>query len=55
MKKRTVLYADAGKVLTNGTIYGKHIYLADGMTEASFHEITDEEYARILAEEEVTA
>jgi hypothetical protein len=52
MKKRTVLYADSGKVLTNGTTYGKIIYLADPLSENSYREITDEEYAEILKEQE---
>lgn len=48
MKTRTVIYADEGHVLTNGEIYGKQIFLADGVNESDFHEITDEEYQRIL-------
>ena len=48
MKARTVLYADEGKVLTNGVVYGKQIYLAEGMSEVDFHEITEEEYEKIL-------
>lgn len=52
MKIRNVIYADDGKVLTNGETYGKQIYLAEGVDPNSFHEITDEEYAKILKEEE---
>ena len=48
MKTRTVIYAEDGHVLTNGEIYGKQIFLADGVNESDFHEITDEEYHRIL-------
>jgi hypothetical protein len=47
VKTRTILYADEGKVLTNGEIYGRIIYLAEGVSEADFHEITDAEYAEI--------
>lgn len=49
MKTRTVLYADEGKVLTNGETYGKVIYLADGASPDAFYEITDEEYGLIEA------
>lgn len=50
MKKRIVLYAEEGKVLTNGTDYGSVIYLADGVSAESYHEITNEEYGKILKE-----
>lgn len=53
MRTRVVLYADEGKVLTNGEIYGKQINLANGMTEDGFYEITDSEYEAYLREEEV--
>lgn len=48
MTTRKVIYADEGKVLTDGEIYGKQIFLAEGVSEDSFHEITDEEYQAIL-------
>lgn len=50
MKTRTIIYADEGKILTNGEIYGKQIYLADGMSSESFHEITEAEYEEIMRE-----
>ena len=55
MKTRTVIYAENGKVLTNGQIYGKQIFLADGVSEYDFYEITEseyEEYLRATAEED---
>ena len=51
MKKRTVIFAEDGKVLTNGEIYGKQIFLADGVSESDFYEITEEEYQKILDEQ----
>ncbi|MBQ8248484.1 MAG: hypothetical protein IJY93_01185 [Clostridia bacterium] len=39
--------ASDGHILTDGEIYGKTIYLAEGMDESAFHEITEEEYAAI--------
>ena len=52
MKTRIVLYADEGKVLTNGEVYGKQIYLAEGLNEDGFYEITDTEYEEYLRAEE---
>lgn len=51
MKTRTVIYADEGKVLTDGEIYGVQIFLAEGQSADNFHEITREEYENILAAE----
>ena len=48
---RTPIIAKEGYVLTNGEIYGKMIYLADGVSPDTFYEITDAEYAEILARE----
>lgn len=52
MKTRMILYADEGKVLTDGEIYGKTVYVAEGKEASEFHEITDEEYEEILKAEE---
>ena len=43
----TVLKADEGKILTDGEIFGKIIYLAKGRNAEEFHEITEEEYEEI--------
>jgi hypothetical protein len=52
MRTRKILYADEGKILTNGEIYGKQIFLAEGVSEADFYEITEGEYARLINEKE---
>ena len=51
MKKREPIKATDGHILTNGVIYGRIIYLADGVSEGDFYEITEEEYEAILAED----
>lgn len=53
MTKRTILYADEGKILTDGKIYGKQIYLAVDVSPESFYEISEEEYAAIVETQEV--
>ena len=53
MKTRTILYADEGKILTNGEIYGKQIFLASGDSGLSFYEISEEEYQKKIQEEEL--
>jgi hypothetical protein len=51
--KRKVIYASEGKILTNGEIYGKQIFLAEGVSEDSFYEISEEEYNALMALKEV--
>ena len=48
----TKLTATDGHVLTNGDVYGKEIYLGAFDSPDNWHEISDSEYAEILAERE---
>jgi hypothetical protein len=50
--ERQILIANDGMVLTNGEIYGKEIYLADGMSADAFYEITQAEYEALMQKEE---
>lgn len=52
MNKRIVLNAREGYVLTNGEVYGRQIHLAEGVDASTFHEITEEEYQKILEEQD---
>lgn len=52
MKTRKIIYADEGKILTNGEIYGRQIFLAESVSEKDFYEITEEEYKKIMEEKE---
>lgn len=54
MTTRKVIYADTGKTLTDGEIYGKQIFLADGKDESDYYEITDEEAAIRQGKEYIT-
>ena len=50
--ERVILKAKDGYVYTNGTDYGKIIYLANGTNPEDYYEITEEEYNKILEEQE---
>ena len=50
--ERIVLTADEGMVLTNGTDYGKEIWLAEGADPAAYHQITEAEYNAIVESEQ---
>ena len=49
---RTVLYADEGMVLTNGTTFCKAAYLAEGADASLWREVPKEEVKEELAESE---
>lgn len=47
------LTASDSHVLTNGEIYGKEVYLGVNDRAENWYEITDAEYAEIIAAQEV--
>lgn len=47
MNERKVLKATEGMVLTNGVDFGREVYLAEGVDESSWYEITKEEFEAI--------
>lgn len=52
METRLILYADEGKILTNGETYGAVVYLSFDDNPDNWHEITIEEYDAIMAEQD---
>lgn len=52
MKSMITLYADEGMILTDGENYGTTIQLAEGRSPDEFTEITNEEYEKILKDDE---
>ena len=52
MKTMLTIYADEGKILTNGETYGKIIHLAVGMDASGYYEITEAEYQKMQEENE---
>ena len=48
---REYIEAHEGYILTDGQIYGKRIYLADGMDKTAFWEIPETEYEDVQAQE----
>lgn len=51
MKTRIILYADEGKILTDGEIYGKQIFLAENKPAEDFYEISEEVYNALMNEQ----
>lgn len=43
------LTASAGHILTNDDVYGKEVYLGVYDSAENWHEITDAEYAEVMA------
>ena len=52
MKTMVTIFADEGKVLTNGEIFGTVISLAVGESADRYYEITEEEYEEVLKAQE---
>ena len=44
------IYASEGMRLTNGVIFGKVIDLGEGDSSDNYHEITEEEYNKLMEE-----
>ena len=51
MKTMIMLYADEGKILTDGENFGTTISLAEGESADKYTEITREEYDKIIEAE----
>lgn len=50
--ERKILKASDGMILTDGKTYGRTIYLAEDIEPSVFKEITEEEYNKMLEQEE---
>ena len=55
MRTKITLIADEGKILTDGTHYGRIVYLADGADADAWQEIDEAEYKARTEEKEETA
>lgn len=49
MNRRTTLFADEGKILTDGEHFGRIVYLAPDDDGSAWHEIPEDEYNAIMA------
>lgn len=54
MTTRQIIYADQGKILTNGESYGTVVFLAENQTAEGWYEIDLSEYERRLQQETVS-
>lgn len=52
---RVVLRAGDGMVLTDGSIYGKVIYLAEGVSGDAFYEITEDTYMQLVESGDISS
>ena len=43
MKERIILYAEEGRILTDGAIYVKQIFLAEGEDKSAYYEVPEAE------------
>ena len=50
---RKKITASKGMILTDGEIYGRTIYLAEGKSEKDFYEITEMQYKAKMKEAEI--
>ena len=48
MNERKVKVARYGMIFTNGTEFGRIVYIADGVDENSWYEISEEEYEQYM-------
>ena len=51
--ERIVLRASDGMILTDGSIFGRKIYLEVGRNPEDFYEITEEEYEKMIEEDSI--
>lgn len=50
--KNGILFADEGKIVTDGNTYGRQIHRLNNDMVKNWHEITEAEYQEILKEQE---
>ena len=48
----TKITAEEGKILTNGKIYGREIYLGTSQSPDDYYEISEQEYIKLTEVEE---
>ena len=55
MTTRQIIYADEGKILTNGESYGAVVFLAQNESVENWYEIDKSEYESILQQQQQEA